>query len=37
MQTLEAIRARRSVKHFDASHQMTEAEKNEILSFISPL
>ena len=33
MQTLEAIRSRRSVKHFDASHKMTEAEVNEILSL----
>lgn len=33
MQTLEAIRSRRSVKHFDASHKMTDAEKDEILSL----
>ena len=33
MQTLDAIRSRRSVKHFDASHQMTEVEINEILSL----
>ncbi len=33
MQTLDAIRARRSVKHFDANYQMTEEEKNEIISL----
>ncbi len=33
MQTLEAIRSRRSVKHFDASHQMTDTEINEIISL----
>lgn len=33
MQTLEAIRSRRSVKHFDADHEMTDAEKDEILSL----
>lgn len=33
MQTLDAIRARRSVKHFDPSYQMTEEEKNEIISL----
>jgi nitroreductase len=33
MQTLEAIRSRRSVKHYDATHQMTEDEKNELISL----
>jgi nitroreductase len=33
MQTLEAIRLRRSVKHYDAAHKMTEAEINEIISL----
>ena len=33
MNTLETIQARRSVKHYDASHQMTDAEINELLSL----
>ena len=33
MKTLEAIRARRSIKHYDASHSMTAEEVNEILSL----
>ncbi len=33
MKTTEAIRSRRSVKHFDASHGMTPEEANEILSL----
>ena len=33
MQTLEAIRSRRSVKHFDANHKLTQDEVNEILSL----
>lgn len=33
MKTTEAIHARRSVKHFDASHTMTTEEANEILSL----
>ena len=33
MKTLEAIRARRSIKHYDASHGMTGEEVNEILSL----
>lgn len=33
MKTAEAIHARRSVKHFDASHAMTAEEANEILSL----
>jgi len=33
MKTIEAIRSRRSVKHFDASHKMTAEEVNEILSL----
>ena len=33
MKTIEAIRSRRAVKHFDASHVMTAEEANEILSL----
>ncbi len=33
MKTSEAIRSRRAVKHFDASHVMTTEEANEILSL----
>jgi len=33
METIEAIRSRRSVKHFDASHVMTAEEANQILSL----
>jgi nitroreductase len=33
MKTIEAIETRRSVKHFDASHSMTDEEINEILSL----
>jgi len=33
MKTIEAIRSRRSVKHFDESHKMTAEEVNEILSL----
>ncbi len=33
MKTIEAIRSRRAVKHFDSSHVMTEDEVNEILSL----
>lgn len=33
MKTTEAIRSRRSVKHFDANHNMTADEINEILSL----
>ena len=33
MNTLDAIRSRRAVKHFDANHKMTEQEINEILSL----
>ena len=38
MLTLEAIRSRRSVKHFDASHKMTDQEISEIilLAMLSP-
>lgn len=32
MQTLEAIETRRAVKQYDPSHQMTEAEINELMS-----
>lgn len=33
MKTVDAVRARRAVKHFDASHSMTEDEVNEMLSL----
>ena len=33
MKTLDAIRSRRSVKHYDASHNMSEEEVNELLSL----
>lgn len=33
MKTVDAIRSRRSVKHYDASHSMTEEEVNELLSL----
>lgn len=33
MKTLDAIRSRRSVKHFDINHVMTEAETKELLSL----
>ncbi len=33
MKTQEAITARRSVKHFDPNHAMTEIEKTELLSL----
>ncbi len=33
MNTLDAIQARRSVKHFDANHQMTGAEIDKLLSL----
>jgi nitroreductase len=33
MKTIEAIQARRAVKHFDASHEMTDEEVNQILSL----
>ena len=33
MNTIEAIKARRSVKHYDPEHVMSEEEKNEILSL----
>jgi nitroreductase len=33
MKTLDAIRSRRSVKHYDASHNMSEEEINELLSL----
>lgn len=33
MQTLDAIQARRSVKHYDASHQMSDEEKKQIISL----
>ncbi len=38
MKTLQAIQSRRSVKHFDPGHQMTEYEVNEILkqAIMSP-
>jgi len=33
MKTIDAIQARRAVKHFDANHEMTAEEVNEILSL----
>lgn len=33
MRTIDAIRARRAVKHYDAGHRMDEAEVNELLSL----
>ncbi len=33
MKTVDAIRSRRAVKHFDADHDMTEEEANELLSL----
>jgi nitroreductase len=33
MKTIDAIQARRAVKHFDASHDMTAEEVNQILSL----
>lgn len=33
MKTLEAIRSRRSVKHYDTSHKMSEEEVSELLSL----
>ncbi len=38
MNVKQAIKARRSVKHFDAGHQMTEAEINELMqhAILSP-
>lgn len=38
MDTLEAIRSRRAVKHYDASHVMSEAEQRELLelALLSP-
>ncbi len=33
MRTVDAIRSRRAVKHFDADHDMTEEEVNELLSL----
>ena len=33
MKTLEAIRSRRSVKHYDANHKMSEDEVKELLSL----
>ncbi|MBL4889483.1 MAG: nitroreductase family protein [Candidatus Lindowbacteria bacterium] len=34
METLEAIRSRRSLKHFDPDHKMTPEEVNEIMSLV---
>ena len=38
MQVKEAIQQRRSIKHFDANHVMTEKEIHELLShaILSP-
>lgn len=33
MNTIEAIQSRRSVKHFDPEHQMSDKERDEILSL----
>ena len=33
MKTVDAIRSRRAVKHFDVNHSMTEEEVNEFLSL----
>ena len=33
MRTVDAIRSRRAVKHYDANHSMTEEEVNELLSL----
>jgi len=33
MKTVDAIRSRRAIKHFDASHSMTEEEVNELLAL----
>ena len=33
MKTADAIRSRRAVKHYDANHDMTEEEVNELLSL----
>ena len=33
MKTVDAIRSRRAVKHYDANHDMTEEEVNELLSL----
>lgn len=33
METKEAIKQRRAVKHYDPNHEMTEAEINELLSL----
>ncbi len=33
MDTLEAIRARRAVKHYDATHQMTDDEIDQLMSL----
>lgn len=33
MDTLEAIKARRSIKHYDPDHKMSEKEVNELLSL----
>ena len=38
MDVKEAIRTRRSIKHYDPSHQMTEAEVQELMehAILSP-
>jgi len=33
MKTIDAIRSRRAVKHYDADHRMTDAEVTELLSL----
>ena len=34
MNTLDAIEQRRSVKHYDASHSMTEAEIRQLITSL---
>lgn len=34
MQTLEAIRTRRAVKHYDVNHRMTEEEIDQLMSLV---
>ena len=37
METIKAIQERRSVKHYDASHAMSEAECKELIEFGAPV
>ena len=38
MQTIEAIQTRRSVKHYDANHRISDEQKKELfsLAMLSP-